>query len=191
MTTNTLSLFPRWGSIGRWHTVIGWLLGLSLVALWLAGYGPGGSACVPGPSASVSTPAASAPAPTTTPATAAIAAAAPAVATPAAAAAPPDAKVYFALDKFDMPDEPVPALAAVIAYLQANPNAKATISGFHDPTGNKAHNEELALNRARTVRSTMEAAGISRDRVVMAKPAETTGTGEAREARRVEVSVQP
>jgi K(+)-stimulated pyrophosphate-energized sodium pump len=174
------TLFPRWGTIGRWHTTIGWLLALALAGLTFAGYGPGGSACRPAaltlPSASVTPP------PVTTPA---VAAPAPAV------APPPAAKVYFGLDKFDMPATPNAELAAVIAYLKANPGARALVSGYHDPSGNLAHNEELAKNRAVTVRGALEAAGIPNDRVVMAKPAVTTGSGEPQEARRVEVSVQP
>ena len=82
-------------------------------------------------------------------------------------------------------------LLAIVTYLKGHADAKPVISGFHDPTGNRAANEQLALNRARAVRSGLERNGIVRDRVAMAKPQETTGTGSLDDARRVEVSLQP
>lgn len=89
-----------------------------------------------------------------------------------------------------MPRDVDSKLAEVVAYLKANGGAKALVSGFHDPSGDKAHNEELATNRAVAVRSQLEKLGIASDRVVLAQPAVTTGTGPNWEARRVEVSVQ-
>ena len=77
------------------------------------------------------------------------------------------------------------------AYLKANPHAKAILSGYHDPSGNRASNEQLALNRARAVRERLERGGIDRDRIIMQKPVQTTGSGDSREARRVEVKIQP
>lgn len=190
----------------RWHNGIAWLLVALLGLLWLTGYGPGGAACRAAPSlpSSSSTPSAntlpgaSSPGASSGPA----APAAPAVAiapapTPAASAAtaaldvPPTVKVYFALDKAELPVEVDRLLAEVVTYLKAHPAAKAVVSGFHDPSGNRAHNEALALNRARAVRGALQSVGIANDRVVMHKPAQTTGAGEAREARRVEVAVQP
>jgi outer membrane protein OmpA-like peptidoglycan-associated protein len=188
MTANTL--FPQWGTYRRWHQIIFWL-GLALLALmWLAGYGPGGSACKPITISAPAAPAApmvAAPALAPVPAPPPMVAAAPVV---AAVALPPAARVYFDLDKFALPVDTTSTLNEVVTYLKANPGTKALISGFHDPSGNKAHNEELALNRARAVRGELDKLGISNDRVVMAKPVETTGTGAPREARRVEVSVQ-
>ena len=105
-------------------------------------------------------------------------------------AAPPAAKLYFPLDKVTLPQNTVAALLPVVEYLKANEGAKASISGFHDPTGRRARNEELALNRARAARGALERAGVARDRIVMQKPQVTTGSGGAAEARRVEVAVQ-
>ena len=180
------------------------MLALLLLFSWIAGFGPGGRACkIPG-MASKAAPAVSAPAPVVTPkpaastavataATAATPAASAAVAKPAPVAAiapPPAAKLYFPLDKTTLPPNTVAALLPVVEYLKANNSAKASISGFHDPTGKKARNEELALNRARAARGALERAGISRERIVMQKPQATTGSGGAAEARRVEVAVQ-
>jgi K(+)-stimulated pyrophosphate-energized sodium pump len=117
------------------------------------------------------------------------------VATPeppvAPAATAPLGRVYFAVDKSDKWIEGGDSIAAVTAYLKANEAAKAAISGYHDPSGNKAHNQELAKARAFVVRDALIADGIAADRILLEKPVETTGSGDPRDARRVEVTVQP
>ena len=208
MNTNTSA---SWNSFRRVYWTIAAVLAFLLLMSWVAGFGPGGRACkIPGMSGSKAAPAASAAAPvvaakpaaSTTAAPAATAAvtapaasaAAPPVAKPALAAAtmapPRAAKLYFPLDKVTLPQNTVAALLPVVEYLKANDGAKASISGFHDPTGRRARNEELALNRARAARGALERAGIARNRIVMQKPQVTTGSGGAAEARRVEVAVQ-
>lgn len=181
---NAAAIHPQWPSFSRSHNTVTAILVALLGLLWAMGYGPGGTACKPITLPSV--PSVTAPA---IPPVAAPTPSAPAVA--AAIALPPAAKVYFDLDKTDLPTTVNTTLAEVIAYLKANPGAKAVISGYHDPSGNRAHNEDLALNRARNVRGALAAVGIEGDRVVMQKPSETTGTGKPEEARRVEVGVQP
>jgi len=78
----------------------------------------------------------------------------------------------------------------ILEYLKANRASKAVISGYHDPTGDKAQNEELAKNRAKAVREALKAAGIEEERIVMQKPQETAGTGDLADARRVEIGIQ-
>jgi aconitate hydratase len=104
----------------------------------------------------------------------------------------PLAKLYFDVDKSDVKADEGKKLESVIAYLKTSSLARANISGYHDPSGNKAANEELAKNRAKQVREALKAAGISEDRIVMEKPIETTGAGAANaaEARRVEVGIR-
>jgi K(+)-stimulated pyrophosphate-energized sodium pump len=183
-----------WGAFRRWFYIIAALLAALLLISWLFGR----SACkVAAPAAAVA-PAVVAPAvaPAVVAAPAAVAAAPAPVAAPAPAPAPtavaaiPAAILYFGLDKFDLPSDAKAVLGDVVGFLKANPGAKAHISGFHDPSGNQARNEELAHNRARAARSALEAAGITRDQIVMDKPQVTTGTGPAQEARRVEVTVK-
>jgi K(+)-stimulated pyrophosphate-energized sodium pump len=202
MNTNTSS---SWNSFRRVYWTIAAILAFLLLMSWVAGFGPGGRACkIPGMTSSKPASAVSAPAPVAavkaappvpavaaTPAASAVAVApaAPAPA-PAAAAPPPAAKLYFALDKIALPPNTVAALLPVVNYLKANESAKASVSGFHDPSGKKARNEELALNRARAARGALERAGIARERIVMQKPQATTGSGGPAEARRVEVAVQ-
>ncbi len=170
------------------------VLALLVGLLWVMGYGPGGKACsVPAVAMSPAPVPAPTPAPTAAPTPApAVVAAAPVVAAVAAvaAAAPPAEKVYFALNSTVVTPEAESKLGKIVDYLRANAGATAVLSGFHDPSGNKASNEELALNRARAVRALLEKAGVAKERVTMAKPAETTGGGAPEEARRVEVSVK-
>lgn len=163
----------------RW---IPWLVGVA-VLIWLAAM-CGKDGHPPPPQASVPAPAPT-PAPTPAPAPAPE----PVAAAPAPAL-PPAAKVYFAPGAAGVPKETPDTLKDIVAYLKTDAASKAVISGFHDPTGNKAQNEELAKNRAKAVRDALKAAGIAEDRAVMQKPQETTGTGNDAEARRVEVSIQ-
>ncbi len=113
---------------------------------------------------------------------------APEVVAPAATA--PTATVYFDVDQSALPAGTDTALAAVIDHLRANPGSTAVISGYHDPTGDQAANEELARNRAGSVRDALMAAGIEETRITMDKPVVTTGGGTLEDARRVEITVR-
>lgn len=101
----------------------------------------------------------------------------------------PVAKVYFAVEKASLPKTAGRTLARVVKYLKANPQATASVSGFHDPSGNLANNENLALRRAQAVASSMQKMGIAKQRIALQKPEQTVGSGNAAEARRVEVGV--
>ena len=83
------------------------------------------------------------------------------------------------------------AKARVAAYLKLHNDAKASISGYHDPSGNKEHHQKLAKERAFVVRDALAATGIAAERVALEKPVETTGTRDPRDARRVEVTITP
>ena len=138
----------------------------------------------PAPEPAPITPApapASAPAPTTKPETA------PSVA--ALASMVPVARVYFAVEKAYLPKSASRDLARVVKYLKANPRAKAFVSGFHDPSGNRENNENLALRRAQAVAIAMQNMGIAKPRILLQKPEQTVGSGSATEARRVDVGV--
>ena len=108
---------------------------------------------------------------------------------PILSSAVPVAKIYFGSEKANLPKSSGGSLAGVVKYLKANAGAKASVSGFHDASGNLVNNEKLALRRAQAVANALEKMGISKDRLVMQKPAQTKGTGKSREARRVEVGV--
>jgi outer membrane protein OmpA-like peptidoglycan-associated protein len=128
---------------------------------------------------------------------------APAPATPAAPAAPaasataPDplaagqraqAKIYFASGSIAAPAEAAKLIEGVVAYARSKPESKLAISGYHDKTGSPEKNAELAKNRAKIVKDLLISAGVPEGRLVMQKPQETTGAGDDREARRVEVN---
>lgn len=200
------SALPRLATSGRgsvdWPAfrplwiIVAIVLALLLLLLWFMGYGPGGAqragCCVPGAD-SAATAAAPAVVPPSSPPEPAPAAAPPAPppAEKAAMSPPPAAKVFFARDKIDLRANTPEVLAEVVAYLQAHPQATASISGFHDPTGSAQRNEWLANNRSRMVQEALLKTGLAKERLQIAKPTVTTGTGPPEEARRVEVSVQP
>jgi outer membrane protein OmpA-like peptidoglycan-associated protein len=127
---------------------------------------------------------------TTPPSAAVEPAPAPAPEVAAPAAITPTANVYFDVDQSALPAGSDTALSSVIDYLKANPASTAVISGYHDPTGDQAANEELAKNRAGSVRDALVAAGIAESRIDMQKPTVTTGGGTLEDARRVEVTVR-
>ena len=106
-------------------------------------------------------------------------------------AALPMANFYFEVDQFELPVAREGSLEAVVDYLQANPGAVASVSGYHDPSGDATYNEELALKRATAVRDAMVAAGVPDSQIDLVKPVVTTGGGDPAEARRVEVAVRP
>ena len=125
--------------------------------------------------------------------------AAPAAATDAAASAPVVAneagmapeRLYFEVGSPALPADATELLARVAEAARASAGATVLISGFHDASGDAAQNAELAKNRALAVRHALEANGVAPDRLVMSKPAFTTGGGDPKEARRVELRVQP
>lgn len=215
MNQNNIGMTPEsLSSFNKWH----WILGLILAALlfllpmftsigpnsWRACATPAVAAAVAPAAAAVApavvapSPVVTAPLPVVTPPPV-VDAPKPAVVAeaPKAAAVPagdiPSARVYFALDRFRVPRDTRNTLAKVVAYLKANPSAKAVVTGFHDPQGKvtKAYNEALAQNRARAVRGALGVYGIPASRVVLERPQETTGSGSNDEARRVEVTVRP
>ncbi len=77
-----------------------------------------------------------------------------------------------------------------IEVLKLQPRAIVLLSGFHDPSGDAAHNAELARARAEAVRAALVAGGVPPEKVKLRKPESTQGSGAPEEARRVEVRVQ-
>ncbi len=94
---------------------------------------------------------------------------------------------YFATGSADLAPGAAEALAAVIKGVQDG--RKAVISGYHDTTGDAAINEQLARKRAEMVRDVLTGLGVPAAKVDLQKPAETAGSGNNAEARRVEVKL--
>lgn len=180
-------------SYNKFHGTVALILGALLFILpWLFNIGPSSwRQCFSGAAATTATPApAVTPAPVA-PAPEPVAAPVPAP-VPAVAEPIPAARVYFAFDRFEVPGDVNNTLAKIVAYLKDHAGTKARLVGFHDPAGASSdYNRQLAMNRSQSVRATLEAAGIARDRIVIDQPQETTGTGAPNEARRVEVTVKP
>lgn len=175
------------GGMGRW---LPWVI-LAAVVLggttWCKGR-TGDTAAVPAPSAAV------VPAP-----------AAPAASTPTSAPVVPEGagvlanllngtpslKVYFDTGKTDIAPAFGDAVKALVDYAKANPDAKLSVSGFNDPTGDAAVNAALSKSRAEAVVAALKTAGVPETSITTEKPAGTTGTGTSNaEARRVEVTVK-
>jgi outer membrane protein OmpA-like peptidoglycan-associated protein len=113
----------------------------------------------------------------------------PAAATSATAA--PIERLYFEVGSPALPADAAEVLARVADAARASGGATVLISGFHDASGDAAQNAELAKNRALAVRHALEANGVPPERLQMSKPAVTTGEGDPKEARRVELRLQP
>lgn len=121
-----------------------------------------------------------------------------AVAKAAAAPLPPPVSearrsvLYFDVGSAVLQDAQAKGLAELTATMLKTGTLKATISGFHSAAGTLAQNQELAKQRAFTVRDSLLAAGIAESRVILAKPQQTSGndSGESASSRRVDVTVQ-
>nr|MCU0965286.1 photosynthetic reaction center cytochrome c subunit family protein [Burkholderiaceae bacterium] len=100
--------------------------------------------------------------------------------------------LYFGVGSSTLEGEQAKGLVLLIATLSARPAAKASVSGYHSATGALAVNQQLAKDRAVSVRDSIVAAGIAPARVVLDKPlqAEANLSGEDPASRRVEVSVK-
>lgn len=99
--------------------------------------------------------------------------------------------LYFEFGSAALPADAPAAVAAIKTAADAAAGRKLVISGFHDATGDAAKNAELAKDRAKAVRAALVAAGLTADRVALRKPESTTGSGDDRHARRVEVRLVP
>lgn len=117
-------------------------------------------------------------------------AAAPASAMANADASAPEARVYFETGSDALSNEAQAALASAAEAARADGSRSLLISGFHDASGDAAQNAELAKKRAMAVRHALEANGVTPDRLVLDKPALTSGGSDAREARRVDVRLR-
>lgn len=96
-------------------------------------------------------------------------------------------KFYFASGKADLASGALVALGDAIA--SAKSGKRLVISGFHDASGDPVKNAELAKQRALSVRDALVGAGVAESSVELKKPEEAMGSGNAAEARRVEVTI--
>ena len=111
---------------------------------------------------------------------------------PAPLSEPRRSVLYFDVGSPALQGEQAKGLDRLVATMAEQGRAVATISGYHSASGTQAANEELAKQRAFTVRDALLAAGIAQDRVKLDKPRQVRGNvgGEDPEGRRVEVVVR-
>ncbi|GHC00537.1 K(+)-insensitive pyrophosphate-energized proton pump [Thermomonas carbonis] len=100
------------------------------------------------------------------------------------------AAVYFASGSADLPADAGDTLGQLVQHLKDDPAARATVSGYHDASGDPAQNAELAKQRAQNVAGALAAAGIDDTRVDLEKPVLAIEGTSAEDARRVEVTVK-
>jgi ammonium transporter, Amt family len=101
----------------------------------------------------------------------------------------PAAKVNFELGKSALPADTADSVKKVAEFLAANAAAKVQISGFTDTSGDAKTNAELAKARAFAVRDALKAAGVADDKIVLQKPDAVQTSGNAEDARRVEMTL--
>ena len=77
---------------------------------------------------------------------------------------------------------------AAAAYIGIG--TQVVITGYADKTGNAAANVDLAKKRAQSVRDELVALGVESKRIVLAAPADVTGSGSDEQARRVDVTMK-
>jgi flagellar motor protein MotB len=99
--------------------------------------------------------------------------------------------VYFETAKSDVANELSTESAKLKDYLDANPEARLSVSGYVDPRGDAAFNATLSKNRAEKVAAALAAAGIAGDRIDLDKPADIVGNeGSMAGDRKVEVKIK-
>jgi peptidoglycan-associated lipoprotein len=73
--------------------------------------------------------------------------------------------IFFAYDKYSVPENEQRAIEQDARFLAAHPNYKLLISGHCDERGSEDYNLGLGDNRADAVRDQLETLGISADRI--------------------------
>lgn len=100
------------------------------------------------------------------------------------------ARILFDSGSAVVPADTTARLSGVLGTLAADPGKRVRVSGFHDASGDAAANEALAKQRAEAIQQWLVVNGVAADRITLDKPAQTTGSGDADEARRVDVMVE-
>ena len=97
---------------------------------------------------------------------------------------------YFATGKTDVDKMAADAVSADIVAL-GKEGKTLVVSGYNDPRGNKAKNEELSKNRAKAVKAYLMEQGVPEGKIELRKPVQTDGqSGSLAEDRRVDVKAE-
>lgn len=100
------------------------------------------------------------------------------------------ARILFDSGSAVVPADTSARLSGVLGTLGADTATRVRVSGFHDASGDAAANEALAKQRAEAIQQWLVVNGVAAERITLDKPAQTTGSGDADEARRVDVLVE-
>lgn len=103
-------------------------------------------------------------------------------------------KIFFSLDSYTLTNKAKRYLSSIVGILNQVPEAKVSIDGHASEEGDRAHNEELAYNRAKVVANYLISQGLDKDRVIVLGhgsliPNEENVGRELRLDRRTEVKV--
>lgn len=98
--------------------------------------------------------------------------------------------VFFTIRSTLITQKEMVKVQEIVAYLNANPNAKVTVTGHADKgTGNKAINQRLSENRARTVVNLLKSLGIPESRIISEAKGDTVQPYEKNELNRVSICI--
>ena len=100
------------------------------------------------------------------------------------------ARILFDSGSAVVPADTSARLSGVLGTLGADPATRVRVSGFHDASGDAAANEALATQRAEAIQQWLVVNGVAAERITLDKPAQTTGSGDADEARHVDVRLE-
>jgi photosynthetic reaction center cytochrome c subunit len=111
---------------------------------------------------------------------------------PAPLVEPTKTVLYFGVGSSALATDQSKGLEQIVATLGAQRSRVAFVSGYHSASGELAANQELAKQRAFSVRDALVAAGVPAARVQLDKPQQTEANiaGEDPSARRVEVTLR-
>lgn len=186
MNINETFIVPNWSNFSAlWKKVCLILAGL-IIFLWLLGFGPGGRNCPDNATQTEHSKAATANGNVNTTALNTMDYAVPAYTLKQNAAT---AKVLFGLDSHELPKNTMRALMPTLEKMSEDDKSVVVISGYHDASGDLAYNQVLAKKRATAVRDFLLEIGLKSERLVLEKPIESVGSGDAAEARRVEIGL--
>ncbi len=103
--------------------------------------------------------------------------------------------IFYETDQYVLKPESYPELEKLVEFLAENPSLRIEVGGHTDDTGTHEHNAELSTNRAKTVCSYLEAAGLGPSRITFkgygeSKPLNNNDTDEKRALnRRTEITI--
>lgn len=103
--------------------------------------------------------------------------------------APPELNIYFNINKTETPTTVQDSLKPMVAYLNNHPQTTVQLTGLHDPSGSMPRNLQLANERSKAVQTQLQEMGVASNRIEILSPSQTTGTGQPKQARRVELRV--